>query len=476
MAPSPWMRPYMHTRGDTQQPTHLLMDGGMLVVHAHEIAEFRTKLAKSIVEGQVNFLCEKRSAERLKLCVDIDMYSKEAYTSEQLQHVIRIAAGVAFDLFSDSDKCLDVLVSASKPFDTEKNGEKCVKTGAHLVWENLTVDVRTAGIFRDALVQRLELSTLDAPMGGWSLAIDSAVAKHGILRLLYAHKLADCAHCHNKKSTRDSCQACLGKGRIDIGRPYEIKAVFIKAENRLEPVPRASGVEAIADHLARASIHTEDAIVAINNVRPSWFENPLMASFIADNKGRATKRSRRALAGALAEGHETLDSILDRELIRCDLAKKIQAYIRSVAKKALISDAYKDIEVTQAMYANERSIIFAKTDCTYCLNTRNEHRSNTIYFEIKRCGEMRQKCFCRCDTTVGRRHGQCSTFKSHPVNVPNKLLDELFPQTTHVPAVDDGGGTSDAAPPATGTSQKATVPKATLFEMMCNRARKNYTI
>lgn len=473
MAPSPWMRPWMHSRSDTQQPTHLLMDGGMLVVH--DIATFRLKLAKSIVDGHVNFLCEKRSAERLKLCVDVDMYSKEAYTSEQLQHVIRIAAGVAFDLFSKSEKCLDVLVSASKPFDTEKFGEKCVKTGAHLVWENLTVDVRTAGIFRDALVQRLELSTIDAPLGGWSLAIDSAVAKHGILRMLYAHKIADCEQCHNKKSVRDSCQACLGKGRVDIGRPYEIKAVFIKAENRLEPVPRASGAEAIADHLARASIHTDDAIVALNDVRPSWFENPLMASFITENKGRATKRSRRALAGALTEGLDTIDSIIDRELIHVDLAKKIQAYIRIAAKKALISDAYKDIEVTQAMYANERSIIFAKTDCCYCLNTRNEHRSNTIYFEIKRCGEMRQKCFCRCDTTVGRRHGQCATFKSHPVNVPNKLLDVFFPQAADAPAVEGGiGGGSDATPAA--MPKAVAVSKSTLFDLMGKRARAKYAM
>lgn len=447
----------MHKKSGSHEPTHLLMDGGTLVVEADQVSDFMNAMAASVLQGQVNFLCEKRSAERLRLCVDVDIYTLQPYGSDRLLDVIRIAAGVAYDLFSNAMRCLDVLVSAADPFETEKNGVTCVKTGVHLVWEHLPVDVRTAGIFRDALVQRLELSTLDAPIGGWAVAIDSAIAKHGILRMLYAHKLADCAKCHNKKADRESCVACLGKGRIDIGRPYRMCGVFIKAENRLELMPPARTQLAIVEQLMRATIHTLDAPISINMILPTWFEDPLLP-FAA--KGRVSKRSRRELATTMMEGQDTLDALLDKEAASDTIARKIEAYVRGVARRELISVEYKDVGITQAMYAHDKSVIYAKTDSCYCLNTRNEHKSNTIYFELKRCGEMRQKCFCRCDTTIGRRHGLCSAFKSHPVNIPDRLLDALFQvaappsvvaPTTAAPSVATAaGGNGDAAPSGSG--------------------------
>lgn len=450
---SPWMRPFMHKKSGSHEPTHLLMDGGTLVVEADQVAEFMHAMATSVLQGQVNFLCEKRSAERLRLCVDVDIYTIQPYGSDRLLDVIRIAAGVAYDLFSNAMRCLDVLVSAADPFETEKNGVTCVKTGVHLVWEHLPVDVRTAGIFRDALVQRLELSTLDAPIGGWSVAIDSAIAKHGILRMLYAHKLADCAKCHNKKADRESCIACLGKGRVDIGRPYRMCGVFIKAENRLELVPPARTPLAIVEQLMRATIHTLDAPVSINMILPTWFEDPLLP-FAA--KGRVSKRSRRELASTMMEGQDTLDTLLDKEAAGDTIARKIETYVRGVARRELISVEYKDVGVTQAMYAHDKSVIYAKTDSCYCLNTRNEHKSNTIYFELKRCGEMRQKCFCRCDTTIGRRHGLCSAFKSHPVNIPDRLLDALFPPAAAASAAAPSGVSGDAGPSGSGAESSMT--------------------
>lgn len=462
---STWMRPYMLKRNDTLEATHLLMDCGTLVVSSEQLPQFYRSLAQSILENEVNFLCEKRSAERLKLCVDMDIYTLEAYDMEKLVHIVRIAVGVAFDLFSKSDRCLDVLISAAETFMTEKNGQTCIKTGIHLVWENLPVSVRTAGIFRDALVQRLELSTLDAPIGGWSTAIDSAIAKHGILRMLFAHKIADCNSCRNKKVHRESCDMCLGKGRVDIGRPYQLKAVFVKAENRLETIPPATTVESIVNHLFRATIRTEETPIEINDNMPAWFENPLLP-FLAGTKGRISKRGRRQMAATLDEGHDTIDGIMDKEQIHGDLVKKIEMYIRSAARRELIRSEFKDIDVTQALYAHDRSVIYAKTDSCYCLNTDHEHKSNTIYFELKRCGEMRQKCFCRCDTLIGRKNGLCSVFKSHPVNIPGRQLNLFFPPSSSTVNVN---GSDAGSTPAGGEDQSpAGVVRQGFDSMRCS--------
>jgi hypothetical protein len=417
--------------------THLLMNGGKLLVPNQDLPLFYAEFARSVLRGETNFLCEKRSAERLRLCVDLDLYATEACTHERMCALLSIAAGVSRDFFGDSGKCLDIVVLASDPHPDEKNGIKCVKTGIHLVWESLTVELRAAGIFRDALVQCYELSTLDVPIGGWGIAIDSAICKHGILRMLYTHKYSDCNSCRNKKALRVSCQTCLTTGKIDIKRPYTLKAVWIQTTKTLEPVPSATTVASIADHLARASIRTDEAAVSMNATMPAWFENSMFLPIELSKNGDARKnRTRRA--ELLQEGHGSVDGLLQKEPIGGELLKKIEKYIRRVSRNELLNKAYIDVGITQAFYALDRELIIAKADSSFCMNTRNEHRSNTIYFELRRRGaECRQKCFCRCDTQVGRRHGLCSRFQSHPVIIAQSDFAAFFPQHTQQQNVTD---------------------------------------
>jgi hypothetical protein len=67
----------------------------------------------------------------------------------------------------------------------------------------------------------------------------------------------------------------------------------------------------------------------------------------------------------------------------------------------------------------------------YCQNIKGEHKTNGVYFVIGQTG-LRQKCFCRCDTTAGRINGKCSDFKSETVMLPDDVAELLFSRDNDV--------------------------------------------
>lgn len=76
----------------------------------------------------------------------------------------------------------------------------------------------------------------------------------------------------------------------------------------------------------------------------------------------------------------------------------------------------------------QASFYIAKIDSMYCMNIEREHNSCGIYFCITEAG-MFQRCFCKCDTLVGRKHGLCKEFKSQLFTLPMDLKTMLFPNS-----------------------------------------------
>eukprot|EP00741_Cyanophora_paradoxa_P003184 tig00000681_g3093.t1 len=78
----------------------------------------------------------------------------------------------------------------------------------------------------------------------------------------------------------------------------------------------------------------------------------------------------------------------------------------------------------------------ARSTSRWCENLTKqppEHNNNNVYFVIGVSG-ARQLCYCRCDTTEGRREGKCSEFKSRPRLMDGGLYSLLFPGAGPPPA------------------------------------------
>jgi hypothetical protein len=60
------------------------------------------------------------------------------------------------------------------------------------------------------------------------------------------------------------------------------------------------------------------------------------------------------------------------------------------------------------------------------MNISREHNSNSIYFYIDK-NSISQKCFCRCDTTAGRKFGKCAFYRSGLYPIETSIKKILFP-------------------------------------------------
>jgi len=96
---------------------------------------------------------------------------------------------------------------------------------------------------------------------------------------------------------------------------------------------------------------------------------------------------------------------------------------------ARIPDVYRNtkiIDMTRLIGDDEFPFYFVRVDSSFCMNIRDEHNHNSIYFLINKHG-LYQKCFCTCDTTEGRAFGPCKKYRSSLYYMPNYVILALFP-------------------------------------------------
>lgn len=114
--------------------------------------------------------------------------------------------------------------------------------------------------------------------------------------------------------------------------------------------------------------------------------------------------------------NETFD---EREVLNeLNLYDAIRSYIRKYLPKEWDEEI---LDVTK-----KSTWYFVRTKSRHCANIGGEHNSENIYFQIYTHGFV-QKCFCRCDTLVGRKDGLCKNFQSKKYPLSEKLFKILFP-------------------------------------------------
>jgi len=73
-----------------------------------------------------------------------------------------------------------------------------------------------------------------------------------------------------------------------------------------------------------------------------------------------------------------------------------------------------------------------RSSSQYCLNRGACHNSCGTFYVVTLRG-IRQKCFCQCETTEGRRYGLCKDFASEYYSVPDSILRAFFGADTALP-------------------------------------------
>lgn len=346
--------------------SHVLMDGGILSVPFERLEDFYRAYVDAVTRGEPIFVVEQKTPT-FHFFVDLDYKDREELTVERLEE---ICATICDRVSAFSP--VEALVSVAEP----KPCGPLVKHGIHVNWYGFVVDHASAMALHSHIVSAL---TLLFPTMPWNDIVDTSVYKGSGFRMPWSHKRAKHEACAGA-----GCAACE-KGKVTQG-PY--RPILLYTGGALTHV---HDDEPSVDILRLATVRTQDTnhVVVKGSVREE-------GSFTA---------------------HETKDVFGDQET-----QDRLEAFI----KKNM--DGQADMNITKVFIHDKIRLV--STHSKYCENIGRDHASNHVWFLIEGDGTIKQKCFCRCETTMGRRNGFCKDFTGREHVLPDKIAGALYPSGT----------------------------------------------
>lgn len=333
------------------------MDGGVLSIPFDKLRDFYEVYIQSVKAGEKVFVVEQKT-DTYNFFMDVDYKDDDELSLEQVKGICQI---ICDKVATFGGKSCIVSVSEPKP----KDGQ--IKTGIHLNWNGLVVN-------QDGAIQLMYhvVSTLEKVYSAknWPKIIDASVygspgTKGSGFRLPWSHKKTVHSVCKGS-----GCSSCDG-GKITEG---EYRPVFTYTREFLEPV----GQDITMENLLAATVRTSETTVT---------EIPELVVLC-----QPVHKKREGAFTAT----ETKNEVHDSEL---------NALLERFIRKSM--DGNEDTRVLSVF--KFKTVHLVKTTSRYCENIRRNHSSNHVKFVIEG-GLIYQTCFCRCETTTGRRRGFCKDF------------------------------------------------------------------
>ena len=407
--------------------THNMMDGGELSVPDSEYERFLRVCTESICDGEKLFIVEQRSHPVYKLFFDFDifMYNNVIDRNEFYTKVCKLIVSTLNELFDDTVDSFELICSMNDVKQARKNQKECYKYGIHLICPNLIVDKKKMLRVRDAVVQKFQNNLEKDGPTHWDDDVDKLVYESNGFRMNYSRKGSKCK-CSQKQ--RDDCEKCGGSGKIDEGRPY---VPFITMMNDYSLVIHENNMDfdTVYEMLKKTSIRviSSSNSVEFNKSPPSWFED---SSLFDAPDGLITQAPKKR---KLTEGLDSVESKLEnkKDLSMSEL-DTLNTWFQTVCSKKQLPKQYKGVALQNAFSFtnnNVRSNIIARVESQYCMNIGREHATNTVYLLVNTLTKKAvMKCYCRCDTTEGRRtivkakRQMCKDFSSHSIDTSDLQL------------------------------------------------------
>jgi len=381
--------------------TNNLMDGGELSVPESEYDTFLRVCAESICDGEKLFIVEQRSHPAYKLFFDFDIFMyKIVDHNDMYVKICKILVSTLNELFDDSIEQFDIICSVNDVKQARKNQNECYKYGVHIISPSLVVNKEHMLKIREAVVQKFQNNMEKDGPTTWADDIDKVVYESNGFRMNFSRKGCKCK-CSQKE--RDLCDKCGGTGKIDEGRPY-FPFLTMKNDYSYTLHDNEISFDFVYDILKKTSIRVTSPTntVEFNESPPSWFED---SSLFDVPEGLITQASKKR---KLTEGLESVESKLQnkKDLTASEL-HSFNTWFQSQCNKKQLPKQYKGIMIQQAFSFtnnNVRSNFIARIDSQYCINIGREHATNTVYMLVNTLTKKAfMKCYCRCDTTEGRR-------------------------------------------------------------------------
>lgn len=411
---------------DDKKYTHLLLDGGKICVPKEKINDFYKMYTIDLMNKKKNYICEMRTPI-FKYFVDLDLIDVNKVKKEEITEIVRMIQKALSQFLKVSDTKRFIVVSTTDSKTVTVNDEEYVKTGVHLIWPRLKINIELALFLRDVLLQYLAKNYKKSFINDWEDIIDESVYKQNGLRMIGSHKMHKCKNCKGKHKLMTDCDKCFSTGKIDEGRPYMPILILDAYGNELKE-KLDSYMKNKYKLIKRTSIQSNDQTtnIEIKEPYPEWFD---LKNINKQNKVRLKKTNKQ------------IYQVMDEEN-QIKYRKKINPNDRIYEQfeefiKMIYPNIYSDIQILGVYLCGKEKdeskkgskdtrYYVVRTNSNYCQNIEKEHNSNYIYFYVDKT-TISQKCFCTCNSTKGRKHGLCSKYRSKCKNLSLKLKKSLYP-------------------------------------------------
>jgi hypothetical protein len=378
-----------YSGADNEKPSHLLLNGYKLYVKNDNMHIFEKKYAEAIDNNEKLYIVECKK-EIFKLFFDLDfLLADENMDNAIFMDFIKIINDVIYDFYERYYDCIVTTADIKKIKKICKNEEnpenidskELIKKGFHLHFPDININKKTALEIRKTCISKLsEFKNL------FQNSINDIVDEHVFttsgLRLTGSRKG------HFVSQTKEF---------VDEGRPYTLYLTLRDGEVDEEMKNELKNNTLLL--INKTSIITsEDFITNIkNNPNLQWDD-----CLDDDNDNNFTENS-----GSLKR--------LSREDVRyIEIIRFFSIYIKDYTIK----------DIKRIFYSENESVYILCSLSKYCTNIGKNHNSEHIYFKLNKDG-ICQKCFCKCDTMKGRKHGFCKDYSSTAIQCTPQLRKVL---------------------------------------------------
>lgn len=367
-------------KNDDVKPTHLLLNGYKLYIKSENMDIFYKKYSESIVNGDNLYIVECKKPI-FKLFFDLDfLLTSEKYDEivKNNNHVfiefIRIINDVIYDFYEQYYDCIVTTADIKKVQKLVKNeynpddinNKDFIKKGFHLHFPDINVNKNYALEIRKTCLMKLH-KYKDEFENNISDIVDEHVFTTSGLRLTGSRKG------HFISQTKEF---------VDEGRPY--KLIYTLQNNELNEEQYNKMSNNYNDLIVKTSIISyEEYITNIKN-------NPNLECGDCNVEDEENNYK---------TGSWTRLSKDDLRYI--EICRFFNTYIKDYSVK----------DIKRIFCSENENVFILCSQSKYCTNIGKNHNSEHIYFKLNKDG-ICQKCFCKCNTMDGRKHGYCKDYSS----------------------------------------------------------------
>lgn len=363
-----------------EKPSHLLLNGYKLYIKNENLQIFNKKYAEAIENNEKLYVVEcKKNIFKFFFDLDflLDIKKYEEINFNIFLEFIKIINDVIFEFYNNYFDCIVTTADdkkVKKLYKNEENPEKIeskefIKKGFHLHFPDLNTNKNIALEIRKTCIKKL-CNYKNIFENTINDILDEHVFTSSGLRLTGSRKG------HFISQTKEF---------IDEGRPYNLLYTLKNNECDDEILNQYKNDYVLL--INKTSIITTENY--INNI----INNPNLECDECDEENNNYD---------LNNLNNSSWKRLNKEDIKyIEILRFFNIYVKDYTIK----------DIKRIFYSENESIYILCSQSKYCTNINKNHNSEHIYFKLNKEG-ICQKCFCRCDTMEGRKHGYCKDYES----------------------------------------------------------------